>query len=348
MRKDLIKNLSAVLPHGFGLLCAVLFPLLLCGCIHQYPDAVTAQKNVSIEVTLDREFIPLSVVAKSASDIVPAGYVPRFIVEARRAGETSPCIRKVVAVDASELLKAPDEAISLPVTLPLDAVPHGLSVWVDYVTADTPPADTHYNTEDLRSVFHIPPYHNDYIRREAFFGNLSVDLSSGSETDIKVRIALKRPLAHYRVVATDVQEFISKQHANGRPGAGEYEVTVDYQYFLVTHLNAVTGEPINSGSGFGYTRRIRLTGTMTECELAADYILADDNGSVVTLTVTVTDGEEVLLSRTANLEIPYRRGHITTVEGAFLSTKSGGDSSGGIDIGVDGDYEGEINIDATR
>ena len=349
MKRISLRHISALLPHGFGRLCAVLFPLfLLCGCIHQYPGDAGAQKNVSIEVTLDREFIALPAIAKSAPDIVPAGYAPRFIVEARRAGEASPCIRKVVTVDASELLKAPDEAVSLPVTLTLDAVPHGLTVWADYVAADGNLADTHYNTEDLRSVHHILPYENDHTRREAFFGNLSVDLSSGGGPDVKARIALKRPLAHYRVVATDVQEFISKQQANGRPGAGEYEVAVSYQYFLVSRMDATTGEVTDASAGYGYTRRIRIDAGEAACELAADYTFAGERESGVTLTIEVKDGTGSTLSRVANLEIPYRRGHTTTVTGAFLTVKGseGGGTTGGLGVGFDTDYEGEINIPA--
>lgn len=167
------------------------------------------------------------------------------------------------------------------------------------------------------------------------------------EGEYKVRINLKRPLAYYRIIATDVQQFLNKQYANGHSGIGEYEIIVNYQYFLVTHLNIITGEPINSAPGFSYTRQIKLTDSMAECELAADYLLADDKSSIITVSLAVTDGKEVLLSRTTDLEIPYRRGYTTTVEGAFLSRNSG-NASGGINVGVDGDYEGEININVSH
>ena len=309
-------------------------------CIHEYPQEV-AVKEVTLEIELypDLEFIPLPVITKADESIVPAGYFPRVIVEARRAGETAPEVRAVMALSADELM---NPKLTLPVPLNLKSVPYQLTVWVDYTRAESLP-DAHYNTENLRSICYTSPYEEDYTRREAFFGNASIDLS-GQEGRSTVQVDIHRPLAHYRVVATDVQEFLNKQHANGRPGAGEYDVTVSYQYFLVTHLNAVTGEPVLSGPGFGYTRRINMTGDMDECELGADYVLADDKGSLVTVTVEVKDTGGALLGRNTNLEIPYRRGHITTIEGAFLSTGSGS-SSGGIDIGVDGDYEGEINIE---
>lgn len=348
MRKETIKHISALLQHGFRLLYVLLFPLLCGGCIHQYPqDGEITPVNVNVEVTLDREFIPLPVIAKSALDIVPDGYLPRFIVEARRMGETSPCARQVVSVDATELLKTPDEAITLPVSLSLDALPHRLTVWADYVTREDL-ADAHYNTADLRSISHILPYEDNYTRREAFFGNLDADLSAGGKPEMTLRIPLKRPLAHYRVVATDVQEFINKQQSNGRPGTGDYEVVVTYQYFLVTRMDATTGELTDSGAGYSYTRRIHITGDLAECELGADYALAGEQESGVTLTVEVNDSEGNNLSRTGNLEIPYKRGCTTTVTGAFLTVKSGGDNppGGGMDVGFETDYEGEINIEA--
>lgn len=318
--------------------------LLFAGCIHQYPDEME-EKDVTLDVELlpDREFIPLPTITKSGTGSVPRGYLPRVIVEARRTGETAPAVRAVMTVSEEELSK---QKIALPVTLNLKSVPYDLTVWVDYSKEETL-TDAHYNTGNLRSISYTSPYEEDYTRREAFFGNASVDCSGGEGKE-RIQVEVKRPLAHYRIVATDVRDFLDKQHANGRPGAGEYEVTVSYRYFLVTHLDAVTGEPVNSGAGFGYTRRISITDAMERCELAADYVLANDKGSTVTVAIEVKDGENTLLSRTANIEIPYRRGHTTTVEGAFLSTKGGDGGSGGLDIGIDGDYEGEINIDTTH
>lgn len=316
--------------------------LPLCGCIHQSPDNMERKEVIiGVEVTLDREFIPLPAITKSASDVVPEGYLPRFIVEACKPGENVPCARQVVSVSAAELF---GDKIVLPVSLPLDAEPHNLTVWADCVK-DESLADAHYNTQSLRSVSHALPYMEDHLARDAFFGNLAVDLFR-SEGEVTAQVSMKRPLAHYRVTATDVQEFLSKQQANGRPGTGEYEVLVTYQYFLVTHMNATTGELTNSGTGFGYTRKINITNDMTECELGADYVLANDKGSLVTVAVEVKDKAGETVSRAVNLEIPYKRGHTTTVTGAFLTAKSGsGGSGGGLDVGIDGDYDGEINVD---
>ena len=125
-------------------------------------------------------------------------------------------------------------------------------------------------------------------------------------------------------------------------------IKVTYQYFLVTRMDATTGELTDSGAGYSYTRRIRIDADATECELGADYTFAGERESGVTLTVEVNDSEGNNLSRVVNLEIPYKRGCTTTVTGAFLTVKSGGDSpSGGLDVGFDTDYEGEINIDVS-
>ena len=297
--------------------------VLLAGCIHQYPDdGQAADVTLRVQLLPERELILLPPITKGGAAVLPEGCLPRVTVEARPAdGSGAEVVRTVTALSAEEWSQP---LITLPVPLKLKAVPYRFTVWADYTRGASLP-DTYYNTENFRSVSHTLPYEE--------------------------QITVKRPLAHYRIVATDVQEFLNKQQANGRPGAGEYEVNIIYAYFLVTHLDAVTGQPLNSGAGFSYTRSINLSEDMTECELAADYILADEQGSGVTVTVEVREKGvgKAVLSRSSGLEIPYRRGHTTTVTGRFLTAGSGGgggSSSGGIDIGIDGDYDGEINIDA--
>lgn len=322
--------------------------VLLAGCIHQYPDdGQAADVTLRVQLLPERELILLPPITKGGAAVLPEGCLPRVTVEARPAdGSGAEVVRTVTALSAEELSQP---LITLPVPLKLKAVPYRFTVWADYTRGASLP-DTYYNTENFRSVSHTLPYEEDYLRREDFFGNASADLA-GEEWRDGIQITVKRPLAHYRIVATDVQEFLNKQQANGRPGAGEYEVNIIYAYFLVTHLDAVTGQPLNSGAGFSYTRSINLSEDMTECELAADYILADEQGSGVTVTVEVREKGvgKAVLSRSSGLEIPYRRWHTTTVTGRFLTAGSGGgggSSSGGIDIGIDGDYDGEINIDA--
>lgn len=320
--------------------------VLLAGCIHQYPDdGQAADVTLRVQLLPERELILLPPITKGGAAVLPEGCLPRVTVEARPAdGSGAEVVRTVTALSAEEWSQP---LITLPVPLKLKAVPYRFTVWADYTRGASLP-DTYYNTENFRSVSHTLPYEEDYLRREAFFGNASADLA-GEEWRDGIQITVKRPLAHYRIVATDVQEFLNKQQANGRPGAGEYEVNIIYAYFLVTHLDAVTGQPLNSGAGFSYTRSINLSEDMTECELAADYILANEQGSGVTVEVREKGVGKAVLSRSSGLEIPYRRGHTTTVTGRFLTTGSGGgggSGSGGIDIGIDGDYDGEINIDA--
>lgn len=319
--------------------------LLLTACIHQHPDELQINDvSLVVELLPDLEFIPLPPINKSSEGLSPSGYQPRVVVEARRPGENTACLRMVVPVSEAQLTSP---RFRLPVELPLRSVAYQLTVWLDYTQTDSL-TDTHYRTANLRSVSHILPYEEDHQRRDAFLGNATVDLS-GQEGQVVLPVDLRRPLAHYRLVATDVQKFLNKQQANGRPGSGQYDVRINYQYFLVTHLNAVTGEPVNSAGGFGYSRCITLNDTMDECELGADYILAGGQGSVTTIIIELRekDKQEPVLSKVINLEIPYLRGHTTIVRGAFLTAQGGGGGGGGggLDIGIDGDYDGEINIE---
>lgn len=53
----------------------------------------------------------------------------------------------------------------------------------------------------------------------------------------------------------------------------------------------------------------------------------------------INDSGGNLVSRTAGLEVPYRRGHLTTVRARFLTNEM----KGGVDINYD--FEGDIDVD---
>ena len=61
--------------------------------------------------------------------------------------------------------------------------------------------------------------------------------------------------------------------------------------------------------------------------------------SFVSLSMEIRDSDGNVISRTTGLEVPYRRGHLTTVRARFLTNEM----QGGVDI--DDEFEGDIDID---
>lgn len=93
----------------------------------------------------------------------------------------------------------------------------------------------------------------------------------------------------------------------------------------------------------GSRRGMRYSGTITplgngRAAIAMDYVFMNrgDSGIQIQLAMDAPDGRMTYLTNVIN--VPLRRGRITYMEGAFLT--SGGSSGIDIDFGFDGD----INI----
>lgn len=67
--------------------------------------------------------------------------------------------------------------------------------------------------------------------------------------------------------------------------------------------------------------------------------LRERHGILCALNIELADANGKVVSRTRGLEVPYRRGHLTTLRGNFLTNEM----QGGINI--DTGYDDEIDID---
>ena len=136
---------------------------VLAACVHDYPAMTPDGEEgidptlveVSTEVTLDLELLPLEIITNKAHRGITkarAGeqtdYRRRFIIEAWRDGK--PAARQVTVMDNAD--EAGNGKITLPVHLKLYAVEYTLAVWTDYVVAGTD-TDYYYNTENLQYIF---------------------------------------------------------------------------------------------------------------------------------------------------------------------------------------------------
>lgn len=103
----------------------------------------------------------------------------------------------------------------------LHAVEYTLAVWTDYVVAGTT-TDLYYNTENLQQVTCTTPYTGSTGYRDCLYGSTTLDLRPyRDEWNVRVqaKVDMVRPLAKYRIIATDVQEFLAKHSGNAMPKA---------------------------------------------------------------------------------------------------------------------------------
>ena len=328
---------------------------VLATCVHDYPAMTPDGEEgidptlveVSTEVTLDLELLPLEIITNKAHRGITkarAGeqtdYRRRFIIEAWRDGK--PAARQVTVMDNAER-EASDGKITLPIRLKLHAVEYTLAVWTDYVVAGTD-TDFYYNTENLQYIACTDPYigYTDY--RDCLYGTVALDLRPYREewnAKVQVKVDMVRPLAKYELIATDVKEFLCKNRRQ-RNGEGDdaYTITFAYGFYLPTVFNVLTGRPADSRTGVQYTVPLIVPDDGSEeCTIGTDFVFVNGAESFVKLTMEIQDSRGNVISRTTGLEVPYRRGHLTTVRAHFLTNEM----QGGVDI--DPGFEGDIDVD---
>ncbi len=326
-----------------------LFIILLTGCVHDYPtmtddgeegvDPTLVQVNT--EVTLDLELVPLEIITdKARSGTTKAAtdtYRRRFIIDAYHDGKVAQ--RQVTVLEEAE--ESGSDKITLPINLKLHALEYTLAVWTDYVAAGTD-TDLYYNTEDLQQVSCTTPYTGNTPYRDCLYGTALLDLRpyrNEWNAKVQVQVDMVRPLAQYKIIATDVKDFLRKMKKE-RGSAEGYSITFSYGFYVPLGFNVLTGKPANSQAGVSFTTPLTLPGDGSEeCTIGTDYIFVNGTESFVVLTMEVKDPAGEVVARTAGLEVPYRRGHLTTVRGAFLTNEM----KGGVDI--DTGFDGDIDFD---
>ncbi|MBE7399982.1 hypothetical protein IN666_10835 [Bacteroides fragilis] len=328
---------------------AIVVATVLAGCVHDYPTMTPDGEEgidptlveVNTEVTLDLELVPLEIItqknARSGTTKAASGYRRRFIIEAWRDGK--PESRQVSIVDDAE--EDGTEKITLPIRLKLHAVEYTLAVWTDYVAAGTD-TDLYYDTKDLQYVACRAPYTGSTDYRDCLYGTAALDLRPYREewnARVQVKVDMVRPLAKYELIATDVKDFLRKTKKQ-RADDETFTITFSYGFYLPTVFNILSGKPADSQTGVQYTVPLVVpTDGQEECTIGTDFVFVNGAESFVKLSMEIRDGGGNVVSRTTGLEVPYRRGHLTTVRARFLTNEM----QGGVDI--DDEFEGDINVD---
>ena len=167
--------------------------------------------------------------------------------------------------------------------------------------------------------------------KDAYYaaGALSVSGETGTEA-----IALERPFARYRLVADDAEAYRDLM-AKGEalPPVEALVARVTYEGFFPTTFDVAEGKPTDAlNTGIHYTS----VPTAAEGEadgnlqVGADWVLTNGGESFVTLTVEMMDSRTgEVVGTVEGVRVDYRRGHLTTVTGHFLTA---GRTSGGVQV----------------
>ena len=264
----------------------------------------------------------------------------RCVVEVDKAGGGGLALRR----ELSCLQQADGTYLAELSLMPGD---YDLRLWADWDGG-------YYNADDLGKVLVLT---DNYVangetdKKDAYYAATSISVASQSSPSGELRgasvaLSLERPFAKYRLIATDVEAYynlISKGEA--LPAIEDLQVRVTYEGFFPTGFNVATGKPndaLNTGIHYtsvptvaeGYDAKVNR-------QVGADFVLTNGEESFVTVTIQMVDtntGEAV--ATVQHVKIPYKRGHLTTVTGHFLTA---GKTPGGVQI--DTEWGEDITIE---
>lgn len=336
-------------------------PLLMSACtLHEEPE-LTAEGELGVdptEVTVEANLI-LNLNLPERGEENSAGtppvsanadYLHRFIVEAYL--NRQPVARQVFVENITDRTH-----LSLPVSMKLHARQYQLAVWSDYVSAETPDEDLHYNTASLVPVIPNRAAHTGNTEyKDVFAGTASLDLTTyenqwGAVAELDME--LSRPVARYELIATDVAEFL-RRVSNGEVSGTSFTARVKYSGYLPAGYNVLDDVPKHSLMYMQYNTRFNLPAEGTEeLRMGFDYVFVpNEEATSIPMEVEIVDANSVTIANTV-IQVPCERGKNTTLRAAFLTGTDepgsgdnpgeGGEGDGG--IGIDPDYDGEITVD---
>ena len=265
--------------------------------------------------------------AYKAARATTAGKSLRCVAEVYRAGTTS-CIHRRTQLCPqqpdgrylAELLLLPGE--------------YDLRLWVDLADGSTA-ANKYYDASDLGKVVVLT---DNYVangqtaEKDAFYGVSALSVGDGTQDNA---VTLERPFAKYRLIATDVEAYYNLiDKGENLPAIEDLRVRVTYEGFFPTGFNVVTGKPNDAlNTGIHYTSVPTVAegyDTAVNRQVGADFVLTNGEESFVNVTIQMIDTNTGdIIATVQHVKIPYKRGHLTTVTGHFLTA---GKTPGGVQI----------------
>ena len=336
---------------------------LLCitSCaVHEWPEPSPA--DVIVNLDFDTQLPQYKVLNEEGTRASHDGrdYDIRYAIAAYRLLQDGsyaeePFLLKVFSKDEIDELNA-------SFRFSIDGGSYRFYVWTDFVLAGTQ-SDYFYNTTNFRRISLQGTHEGNNDFRDAFSGSadLKVIRRGSRETPSTVTVQMRRPLAKFEFITTDLQEFITKtieamirkEEADAAAKAGEtksegdtktpvvdlekYTVVFFYSGYMPNAYNMMEGKPCDSATGVKFSSAISAIDNH-DARLGFDYVFVNGEESSVMVTVALYDEEGTQLSISRQIEVPIKRSMLTTVRGSFLMQNTGGG------VAIDPGFEDEFNI----
>lgn len=253
----------------------------------------------------------------------------RCVVEVDKAGGGGLALRR----ELSCLQQADGTYLAELSLMPGD---YDLRLWADWDGG-------YYNADDLGKVLVLT---DNYVangetdKKDAYYATSSLSIPSSPSGELRgagadVALTLERPFAKYRLIATDVEAYYNLiEKGEALPAIEDLQVRVTYEGFFPTGFSVATGKPndaLNTGIHYtsvptvaeGYDAKVNR-------QVGADFVLTNGEESFVNVTIEMIDTNTGdIIATVQHVKIPYKRGHLTTVTGHFLTA---GKTPGGVQI----------------
>lgn len=202
--------LRSFIPRVVSSSAAVCALLCITSCaVHEWPEPTPA--DVIVNLDFDTQMPQYKVLNEEGTRASHDGrdYDIRYTIAAYRLLQDGnyaeePFLRKVFSKDEIEELNA-------SFRFSIDEGSYRFYVWTDFVLAGTQ-SDYFYNTTSFRRISLQGAHEGNNDFRDAFSGSadLKVIRRGSKETPSTVTVQMRRPLAKFEFITTDLQEFITK------------------------------------------------------------------------------------------------------------------------------------------
>ena len=200
--------ISRVVSSSAALAVCALLCITSCA-VHEWPEPTPA--DVIVNLDFDTQMPQYKVLNEEGTRASHDGrdYDIRYTIAAYRLLQDGsyaeePFLLKVFSKDEIEELNA-------TFRFSIDEGSYRFYVWTDFVLAGTQ-SDYFYNTTNFRRISLQGAHEGNNDFRDAFSGSadLKVIRRGSKETPSTVTVQMRRPLAKFEFITTDLQEFITK------------------------------------------------------------------------------------------------------------------------------------------
>jgi hypothetical protein len=318
-----------------------------CNTIHEFPDENPVDPyliDVSIAMQINMN-INLDTVFQTYAAMLEGDYDIRYIVDIYEKDEqyTQSVSNRVMRIVKTESSIISDGVYQMVDTVSLPVKKYQIITWMDFVAKGSS-SDKYYDTHDLQKIAIIPQngkYTGYNATKDAFTAKIEMDLTPYRNQQFvhyNVLAEVKRPFAIYRIITTDINEYMTYHQTLSYASIRPSTTNLLYNLYFPMGYNAYLQAPDNFRAGVNYSHDIVEVIPEQEAILASDYVFVEED-TFYSVDFEIFSAENKHLNTINGLKINLKRNHTTIIRSEFL-TKDLNDGS----VGISDNFEDEIII----